>query len=84
MAKGVSQRSLKGMRRSDRYTLPPMPFSLSADEALALPDTTPGVNGAEEILLPVGRGVWRLIRWRTLDRVLLRRIRHTVTVLDFG
>lgn len=53
----ISQRSLKGMRRSDRYTLPPMPFSLSADEALALPDTTPGVNGAEEILLPVGRGV---------------------------
>jgi O-methyltransferase involved in polyketide biosynthesis len=80
-----SQRTLKGLRLSDRYVTPPMPFSLSADEALAFAGTIPGVRAARDMPLPPGRGPWRLAGWKALDRIgFLRRNRPSMTLLEFG
>ena len=80
-----SQRTLKGLRLSDRYTTPPMPFALTADEGLALADTVPGVRAARDIALPPGRGIWKLAAWPPLDRIgVIRRIRPSITLVEFG
>jgi O-methyltransferase involved in polyketide biosynthesis len=80
-----SQRTLKGHKLSDRYIPPPMPFALTVDEGLALADRIPAVRAARDISLPVGRGVFKLAFWPTLDRVgLLRHRRPSITLLEFG
>lgn len=80
-----SQRTRKGFALSDRYTTPPMPFALTADEGLALADSIPGVRAARDIALPPGRGIWKLAAWPPLDRVgVFRRIRPSITLLEFG
>jgi O-methyltransferase involved in polyketide biosynthesis len=80
-----SRRTLKGMKLSDRYVAPPMPFALTADEGLALADCMPGVRAARDISLPPGRGIWKLGAWPPLDRIgFWRRIRPSITLLDFG
>jgi O-methyltransferase involved in polyketide biosynthesis len=80
-----SQRTLKGFKLSDRYTAPPMPFALTADEGLALADSIPGVSAARDVPLPPGRGAFKLTAWPPLDRVgILRRIRPSITLLEFG
>jgi O-methyltransferase involved in polyketide biosynthesis len=42
----LSRRTIKGLKLSDRYLTPPMPFSLSPDEAVALAGRIPGVRAA--------------------------------------
>jgi O-methyltransferase involved in polyketide biosynthesis len=80
-----SRRTLKGFKLSDRYTTPPMPFALTADEGLALADTIPGVSAARDIPLPPGRGAFKVAAWPPLDRVgFLRRNRPSITLLEFG
>jgi O-methyltransferase involved in polyketide biosynthesis len=80
-----SRRTLKGFKLSDRYTTPPMPFALTADEGLALADTIPGVSTARDIPLPPGRGAFKVAAWPPLDRVgFLRRNRPSITLLEFG
>jgi O-methyltransferase involved in polyketide biosynthesis len=80
-----SRRTLKGLKLSDRYTAPPMPFGLTADEGLALADSIPGVRVARDIPLALGRGMFKLAAWPPLDRVgPLRRIRPSMTLLEFG
>jgi O-methyltransferase involved in polyketide biosynthesis len=80
-----SQRTLKGLKLSDRYTAPPMPFALTADEGLALAESIPGVRAARDIPLAQGRGIFKLAAWPPLDRVgPLRRIRPSMTLLEFG
>ena len=80
-----SRRTRKGLKLSDRYTAPPMPFGQSADEALALADRIPGVRAARDIALPPGRGAFKVAAWPPLDRVgFLRRIRPSITLLEFG
>ncbi len=80
-----SRRTLKGLKLSDRYTAPPMPFGLTADEGLALADSIPGVRAARDIPLAQGRGMFKLAAWPPLDRVgPLRRIRPSMTLLEFG
>ena len=37
----LSRRTLKGLKLSDRYIAPPMPFSLSPDDASRLPVAFP-------------------------------------------
>lgn len=80
----VSCRSLKGMKRSRRYTAPPMPFGLTRHEAGALSATIPGISRAHDIPFPAGRGVWKLTGWPALDQVLLSRISQRIIVLDFA
>jgi O-methyltransferase involved in polyketide biosynthesis len=80
-----SQRTLKGFKLSDRYTAPPMPFALTADEGLALAESIPGVRAARDIPLAQGRGIFKLAAWPPLDRIgPLRRIRPSMTLLEFG
>jgi O-methyltransferase involved in polyketide biosynthesis len=80
-----SRRTLRGMKLSDRYVAPPMPFGLTADEGVALADSIPGVRAARDVALPPGRGIWKLATWSPLDRVgFMRRIRASITLLEFG
>jgi O-methyltransferase involved in polyketide biosynthesis len=80
-----SQRTLKGLKLSNRYLTPPMPFALTVDDAVALADRTPAVRSARDIALPAGRGIFKLAFWPLLDRIaLLRHRRPSVTLLEFG
>ncbi|MGU3497453.1 class I SAM-dependent methyltransferase [Mycobacterium sp. C31M] len=80
-----SRKTLTGLRLSDRYLTPAMPFALSADEALALAGTIDGVRSARDITLPPGRGLWRVAGLSALDRIgAIRRSRPSVTLLEFG
>jgi O-methyltransferase involved in polyketide biosynthesis len=81
----LSHRTLKGLKLSDRYGTPPMPFGLTAEEGLALADSISGVRAARDIPLAQGLGMFKLAAWPPLDRVgLLRRIRPSMTLLEFG
>jgi O-methyltransferase involved in polyketide biosynthesis len=80
-----SRRTLAGFKLSDRYVAPPMPFGLTADEGVALANSIPGVRAAHDIALPPGRGVFKVAAWPPLDRIgFLRRIRPSITLLEFG
>lgn len=80
-----SKRTLTGMTLSDRYLTPAMPFALTADEALALAGTIPGVRIARDVAYPRGRGLFRLAAWPPLDRIgPFRRNRPSITLLEFG
>lgn len=84
----VSRRTLKGWRLSDRYTAPPMPFAMTADDGLAMAGTGPGaiagVRSARDVPMPPGRGLFKLAAQPWLDRIgALHRSRPSITVLDF-
>ena len=80
-----SRKTLTGLRLSDRYLTPAMPFALSADEALALAGTIDGVRSARDVHYPTGRGLWRLANLSAFDAVgALRRNRPSITLLEFG
>lgn len=80
----LSRRTLKGLKLSNRYVAPPMPFGLSVDDALALSWRVPGVRSARDIPMPAGRGLFKLAAWPPLDGIgPLRRIRPSLTVLEF-
>jgi O-methyltransferase involved in polyketide biosynthesis len=80
-----SRRSQRGIKLSDRYVVPPMPFALTADEALDLAGRVPGVSAAHDIAPPPGRGLSKLLTWPVLDRLpLLRRVRWSITLLEFS
>ncbi|MDG5484901.1 class I SAM-dependent methyltransferase [Mycolicibacterium gadium] len=79
-----SRRTLTGLKLSDRYVTPPMPFALSAEEALALAGRIPGVRGARDIAMPPGRGLWKVASHSRMDHIgFLRRNRPSITVLEF-
>lgn len=79
-----SRRTLTGLKLSDRYITPPMPFALSAEEALALAGRIPGVRGARDIAMPPGRGLWKVASHSRMDPIgFLRRNRPSITVLEF-
>lgn len=81
----LSRRTLKGLRLSDRYVTPPMPFALTADEGIALAGRVPGVRAARDIAMPRGRGLFNVLFWPSLDRLgLHRRNRPSITLLEFG
>lgn len=79
----LSRRTLTGWKLSDRYTAPRMPFGMTPDEGLALADTVPGVRSARDITLPPGRGLFKVAAWPPLDRGFVRRIRPSITLLEF-
>jgi len=80
----LSRRTLTGLKLSDRYVAPPMPFALRADEGLALAGRIPGVRAAHDIALPPGRGTFKLAAVPALDRVgFVRRNRPSITLLEF-
>jgi len=80
----LSRRTRKGLKLSDRYTAPPMPFGLTPDEAVALAGRIPGVRAARDIAMPRGRGIWKLAARPWTDRIgFLRRNRPSFTLLQF-
>lgn len=80
-----SRRTLRGFTLSERYLAPPMPFGQSADDALALAGTVPGVRLARDVALPPGRGLWRLGAAPVTNHVgPVRRNRPSITLLEFG
>ncbi len=81
----LSKRTLKGLKLSDRYIAPPMPFSLSPDDAVALAGRIPGVRAAHDRAQPAGRGLlWKMAAWQPLDRIgFYRRNRPSYTLLQF-
>ncbi|MGB3482287.1 MAG: class I SAM-dependent methyltransferase [Mycobacterium sp.] len=79
-----SRKTMKGFKLSERYVAPPMPFALTADEALALPDRLPGVRSARDVHVRPGRGAFKVAGWPVLDRIgPIRRARPSITVLEF-
>ena len=81
----LSRRTLKGFQLSERYQAPPMPFGITADGAVALAETISGVRLARDIPLRSGRGMFRPLGWRSLDRIgPIRRARPSMTVWEFG
>lgn len=80
-----SQRTLAGLKLSDRYVAPPMPFGISADDAVALAGRIPGVRVARDVHMPPARGLWRLAASPGFDRLgVFRRRRPSFTLLEFG
>jgi O-methyltransferase involved in polyketide biosynthesis len=80
-----SERTLAGLRLSDRYTAPPMPFSLSVSQARRLPAEVEGVASAIDVSPPLGRGPWGSRTLRALANVPpLRDIRPAITLLTFA
>lgn len=82
----LSRRAVSGkLKLSDRYVAPPMPFSLSADEGVALAGRIPGVRAAHDVPHQPGRGLFKLLAWPALDRFgIHRRGRPAMTLLEFG
>ena len=80
-----SRKTLRGLKLSDRYQAPPMPFGLTADDAVALADQIPGVRAAHDVPYVTGRGIHRLLGSAPFNQVApLRNFRPSVTVLEFG
>ncbi len=80
-----SRRTLGGMRLSDRYLTPAMPFGLTPDEAVSLAGTIDGVRSARDVPYPPGRGLWRLAKPAFWDRIgAFRRNRPSITLLEFA
>lgn len=81
----LSRRTLTGMKLSNRYVTPPMPFALTADEGVALAGRIPGVRSARDVPMPRGRGLFNVLFWPPLDRLgVHRRGRPSITLLEFG
>lgn len=80
-----SKRTMTGLNLTDRYTAPPMPFSLSVSDTLRLPEQIPGIARATDVPLPYGRRVWGLrgMRWLS-NRPPLRDHRPSITLLTFA
>ena len=78
-----SRRTLQGFKLSDRYVAPPMPFAQTPDEGEML-TSVPGVTAAIDIPLHPGRGIWKFVNAKRLDRGFLRRTRPSMTLLQFG
>lgn len=81
----IANRTIKGYRMSDRYTAPPMPFSLSVSEAARLPEEIPGVATVDDLQPPLGRKAWRS---RTLRKIATlpgpRDLRPSISLVSFA
>ncbi len=75
----------KGLRASRRYRVPPMPFSLSAAQLAALPESIPGIRAVHDLPMPPGRG-WFFEKaypafWQFKGT---KNVRGAYTLLEFG
>lgn len=80
-----SDRTMKGMRLSDRYVAPAMPFGFTFSEAARLATEIPGVADVRDLPLPFGRGIWRSRTFRVaMDLPVVRDWRPMMTLLSFA
>ncbi|MDH6285921.1 class I SAM-dependent methyltransferase [Rhodococcus sp. NM-2] len=83
--KWLSRKTQKGLRIHGDYTVPPMPFHLSAGDAADLPGQVPDLAFTREVTLPLGRGLWGSTLLRRLsDLRPLRNSRPTLTLCGFA
>lgn len=81
----VSRLTQRGMYTSLRYKSPPMPFSLSVDQAADLVNTVPGIRAVRDLQLPTGRGlVFNTLMSNAYRLRALDRLRPALTLLEFG
>ncbi len=73
----VSRRTMHGLRLSNRYITPPMPFALSAEECAAL-TSIDGVAVSRDVDIPPGRGIWSLFETGRSGHT-----RPSITLLEF-
>ncbi len=75
----------RGVRKSPRYRVPPMLFSLSIAEIKDLVNTVPGIRAAHNLPLPRGRGLMLSVVLLRAQRLpLFNRVLPTLTLLEFG
>jgi O-methyltransferase involved in polyketide biosynthesis len=81
-----SERTLTGVPMSDRYTMPPMPFSLTVTQARQLRREIPAVSRAKDVMMPPGRGrEWKLRSLRPYANSPRNRDqRPSITALTFA
>ncbi|MBA0047921.1 class I SAM-dependent methyltransferase [Mycobacteroides sp. LB1] len=82
--KFLSTHSQRGMKLSEHYVVPPMPFSFTANQYEEL-RAIPGIRNVRELGMPAGRG--KVLRWAgPLLYALpgLDRLRAPHTVIEFG
>jgi O-methyltransferase involved in polyketide biosynthesis len=75
----------RGLRTSLRYTVPPMPFTLSVSELADLVNTVPGIRAVHDLPLPAGRGrLFSALVWTAQRLPWLDPLRPALTLLEFG
>jgi O-methyltransferase involved in polyketide biosynthesis len=75
----------RGHRISLRYSVPPMPFSMSTSQAADLVKTVPGISAVHDLRLPPGRGALLNALLSAANRIrALHSLRPTMTLLEFG
>ncbi len=82
---GFAALSRRGMRTSLRYRIPPMPFSLTVDEAANLVNTVPGIRAVHDLPHAAARGkVLNAMMWTAQRLPLLDPVRPLLILLEFG
>ena len=79
-----SRRTRRGVPLSRNYRTPPMPFGLTVGQIRALPGRIPGVASAEDLVLPPGRGLWRILPTVVARTPVIREHRPSMTLLRFA
>lgn len=79
-----SRRTLQGQDLTSEFTVPKMPFSLSVDEAAALPERIAGIASVEDLAPPPGRGAWAHIPTWFLRLLWVRNRRPAFSLLRFA
>lgn len=80
----LSNHSQRGMKLSEYYTVPPMPFSFTANQYEEL-RALAGIRSVRELRMPAGRG--KVLRWAGPMLYALPgldRLRAPHTVVEFG
>ncbi len=81
----VKKIARKGLRSSRQYRVPPMPFSLSAQQVENLVHTMPGVKAAHDLPMPQGRGLFFEALYPAFWRFRpVKRFRGVYALLEFG
>ncbi|HZA08821.1 class I SAM-dependent methyltransferase [Mycobacterium sp.] len=75
----------RGLRTSLRYTVPPMPFSMSVSEIADLVNTVPGIRAVHDLPMPRGRGrLFNAVLWSVQRLPVFDPVRPALTLLEFG
>ncbi|MFD4365848.1 class I SAM-dependent methyltransferase [Rhodococcus sp. NPDC058521] len=81
----LSNKSISGLDTTDRYRMPPMPFSLTVSAIAKIPDRIPSISAVHDVVLPRGRGLWgNPLLWFVGDLPVLRNHRPSLTLAEFA
>jgi O-methyltransferase involved in polyketide biosynthesis len=81
----VTKVARKGLRSSQHYRVPPMPFSLSLRQLADLVYTVPGVRAVHDVPMPPGRGLFfKTVFPAFWQFPLTKQLRGVYALLEFG